>query len=250
MSMIIGRIYELYLDGLDETYVGATTVSLNQRMALHRFQAKQFNEGKIPNCCNSAILFCLENEETPVKMRCLEEMIVEDKYDPKLRECEQKYIDERPLCVNSRSAFVTHEQQAENARQNAKKFYYENIEIAKKRNLDNYYKNIEARRAYYQANKEKYKEKYQNKYKTNHTKEQARIYNQTYKEKHKDTLTAITDCECGKKVKGVSLKAHLKSKYHCSRVKTNSLLTSNENPTFLCEEVVQSEEETDCDLSC
>lgn len=250
MSMIIGRIYELYIDGLDETYIGATTISMTQRMALHRSQAKQFFEKKSPHCCNSAILFALENPESPVKLRCLEEMIVEDKHDIKLRELEQKYIDERPLCVNSRSAFISPEQQAENARQNAKSFYYANLEMSKKRNLDNYYANIDARRAYYQANKEKYKEKYQGKYTNNHTKEQMKMYNQTYKEKHKDTLTAITDCECGKKVKGISLKTHLKSKYHCSRVKTNSQLITNENQTSLCEEISQPQEETDSNVSC
>ena len=97
-------------------------------------------------------------------------MIVEDKHDQKLRELEQKYIDERPFCVNSRSAFVTQEQQAETARKSAKNYYHTNIEVERKKRLDHYYATIAERRAYYQANKEKIKEKYQNTYKKNHTK--------------------------------------------------------------------------------
>ncbi len=247
---LIGKIYEIYIDGFEHSYIGSTVTSLEQRLSVHKSAFKRFNEGK-GTFCSAFDLLSIEDDENPVKIRCLGEILVEKRNDEKLREFEQKFIDDNPNCVNRVKAFMSEEEYKEMYRQSAKKYYYANIDVAKKRNLDNYYKNIEARRAYYQANKEKYKGKY--KYaprQKNVTKEQSKAYNEAYKEKHKERLTAVTDCACGKKVKGISMKAHLQSKYHCSRVKTSSMLSSNETQTSLCEEINEPQEETDSNVSC
>ena len=211
-QQMIGRVYELYVEGIDEKYVGSTTTTLTQRLACHKSQYKYFSQGKPDSAwCSSFNLFVLA-EDMPVNIKCLEEVPVQQIYDPVLRKVEQKWINESQCCVNKHKAFQTPEELVQSQRQNAKNYYHSNIAVERQKRLDHYYKTIDARRAYYQANKHKIAKKQKNC--PSKTKEQSQKYNAAYKEKHKERLTELIDCTCGKQIKGISIKAHLMSTYH------------------------------------
>jgi len=220
-NKLIGRVYELYVDGIDDTYIGSTTTSFPQRIAGHKSQYKSFSAGKTDcHWCSSFNLFVLA-EDNPIQIRCLEEVPIDHVYDPVLRQAEQKWISESQFCVNKHKAFLTVDELAESQRQNAKKYYHDNIDVERQKRLNHYYKTIDARRAYYQANKQKIAEKQKNSKNPSRSKEQAKIYNKVYKEKHKERLSELIDCACGKQVRGISLKTHLMSSYHAKHSPIN-----------------------------
>lgn len=213
-QQMIGRVYELYVDGIDETYIGSTTTSFPQRLAGHKSQYKSFSSGKTEyKWCSSFNLFVLA-EDRPINIKCLEEVPIQHVYDPVLRQVEQKWINESQFCVNKHKAFQTPEELVQCQRENAKNYYHRNIEVERQKRLNNYYKTIDARRAYYQANKQKIAEQQKNSKAKSRTKEQKQKYNEAYREKHKERLTEVIDCTCGKKVKAICLKTHLMSTYH------------------------------------
>jgi len=88
------KVYMLYIDGMDEVYIGSTTQTLAKRLACH----KSIYEISNANKCESKILFETSYEKNKeVKIKLLEDCYFDTKAE--LIACERKHI-ERNKCVN------------------------------------------------------------------------------------------------------------------------------------------------------
>jgi len=181
-----GIVYKLYgIDINDDTvihmYIGSTVNALCNRKAIHKYHYKLHKEDKMARCSS----FDIYNKCNNIAIEAIETF--EDITREQLREHENKYILQYD-CVNANRAHNDDEYMKEYYRKHAKKYYYKNheVELAKKK-------------AYYEANKDKFRQKYRDNkelYKEK-SKEYMKQYLQTpegqqkkkeYKEKNKEKL--------------------------------------------------------------
>jgi hypothetical protein len=181
-----GIVYKLYGSDInDDTkthiYIGSTINALCNRKAIHKYHHKLY-QNNIKAKCSSSDIFDKCNNIVIEAIETLENISREQ-----LREIENKYILQYD-CVNKNRAHNDDEYMKEYYRKHAKKYYYKHheTELAKKK-------------AYYNANKEKFRQKYQDnkeEYKKKSTEymkkyletQEGKIKKKEYREKNKDKL--------------------------------------------------------------
>lgn len=135
-----GKIYKITSG--DRIYVGATTLDLNQRLLLHKYEAKRYINGKHNNICMSFFL-CNRNDS---KIELIEEFPCENRKQLMERE---KYHINSVKCVNKHKNTMT---------DNYQKDYYNEHKDKFKIYFREYYLNSKPKfKAYYQENKERIK---------------------------------------------------------------------------------------------
>lgn len=154
-----GKIYKIECNKTGLCYYGSTTQTLNARLQQHIIHAQR--EG-----CGITSKLIIDRNDYDIHL--VENVSCDNKKELLIRE---DYYASANVCVNSRRAYLSYEDHLESARAH----YYDNHEHNKKTSLARYYKNIDARKQYYEDNKE-YKAEY------------AREYYQKNKEKIKEKM--------------------------------------------------------------
>jgi hypothetical protein len=154
--------YNIYIIKNDEQecYIGSSNY-FNQRKAAHIYNYKKYNEG------NNNIPYCTSYKVLSGNRPCFEVLeYFDDITDLNIKDIEQKYINdlkEKLNVVNINNAYI--EDKKKYNCEHSKKSYYKYHNINKQKKLDNYYKNIDYYKSYYQNNKDKFKQ-YKLKYKS------------------------------------------------------------------------------------
>jgi hypothetical protein len=180
-----GKIYGIYFKEDTLTYIGSTILELNQRMNLHRYDAKR----KKTNFYN----FYNENDRNDFSIKLIENYSCNTKQELLLREAETQKL--FPDTYNSRLPILNEEEKKESKMKTKEYMDIYNKEYRQK-NLEQIRKNDLIR-------KKKYIEDPENKKKRNEIQLRSKL-------KNKYTI----HCECGAVVTNLSLWLHKKSKKH------------------------------------
>ena len=135
-----GKIYKI-VSG-DRVYIGATTLSLKERLALHKSEAKRYINGKHNKICMSYFL-CNRND---TQIELIELFPCENR--AQLMQREKHYINQMK-CVNKHKNTMTDDYQKDYYNANKEKF---------KTYFREYYLNAKPKfKEYYEINKERLK---------------------------------------------------------------------------------------------
>lgn len=94
-----GQIYKIISDKTDKIYIGSTTLKLNKRMNIHKYDYKHNRY----NCSSSVIL-----QYDDAKIILIEKYPCDNKID--LRKKEQDVINNNSNCINKRNSFGLNKQ--------------------------------------------------------------------------------------------------------------------------------------------
>lgn len=186
-----GKIYKITSG--NETYIGSTTLTLNQRLAQHRCNYNKSKEGK--RICSNAKIF----EYGDYIIELVEDYPCEAKEQLLARE---RFWIENTNCIN-----ITHPLRTD------QEYHYDNKDNINERHRIHYHNNIDKERErcklYYYNNKEKEKERKAQYYQNNKDKVIKRCIEYSKKIEN-------YNCECGAIIKGKTYdkERHFKSKKH------------------------------------
>jgi hypothetical protein len=180
-----GKIYKI--TGGNLTYIGSTTVPLSQRLAQHKYDYKDYNEGKRKNGVTSFKV--LDYPDCAISL--IEKSPCKDKEELHARE---RFWIENTDCVNK---FIPNRSKAEYFQDNKVRLLAKN-KIYRVENVET----INAQREQYrEQNREALREK-------------ARIYREKNKEEISKKQGAKWTCECGRTCQNNGRFRHLKSEIH------------------------------------
>ena len=180
-----GKIYKI--TGGDLTYIGSTTVPLSQRLAQHKYDYKDYNEGKRKYGLTSFKI--LDYPDCAISL--IEKCPCEDKEELHARE---RFWIENTDCVNK---FIPNRSKAEHFQDNKVRLLANN-KIYRAENVET----INTQREQYRENNREI------------LREKQRLYREKNKEEINKKQGAKWTCECGRTCQNNGRFRHFKSEIH------------------------------------